>query len=146
MNLDKIIKIACAAGGAAIGFFKGVWNPMLTILAWCMVIDYASGLLVAFGGHSPKTNAGGISSAVGFRGLAKKAMILLVIGLAALIDQSTGNAVFMMAACTYYIANEGISILENAVLMGINVPDVLKKALEVMRESKSKEKEDLIDE
>lgn len=141
MSWDKIVKIFCTAAGAIVGWFTGIWSPMLTVLAWCMVMDYISGIMVAFGGKSPKTEAGGVSSAVGFVGLAKKAMILMVIGLAAMIDHATGNAVFQMAAVLYYVANEGISILENAVLMGVPVPEVLRNALEIMRESKNKEPE-----
>ena len=106
-------------------------------MAVCMVIDYITGLIVAACGKSPKTEAGGVSSAVGFRGLAKKAVILLVVLLAWLLDQATGNAVFQSAAVCYYIANGGISILENAVLIGVPVPEAMKNALEVMREHKA---------
>lgn len=131
---DKIVKAACALGGAIAGLFGG-WNQMLTVLACFMVIDYVSGLIVAFAGKSPKTSEGGVSSEIGFKGLLKKAVILLIVVLATLLDRITGDgAVFQMATVAYYIANEGISILENAVLMGIPVPRKLEDALEVLRE------------
>lgn len=134
---DRAVKAACAVGGALIGWLSGMWSEMCTLLAACMLIDYITGLIVAACGKSPKTAAGGVSSAVGFRGLAKKAVILLVVLLAWLLDQATGNAVFQSAAVCYYIANEGISILENAVLLGVPVPEALRNALEVMREHKA---------
>lgn len=134
---DKVIKGTCAVGGALIGWASGMWTQMCTVLAVCMVIDYITGLIVAACGKSPKTAEGGVSSAVGFRGLAKKAVILLVVLLAWLLDRATGNAVFQSAAVCYYIANEGISILENAVLIGVPVPEAMRNALEVMREKKS---------
>ena len=134
---DRAVKGACAVCGALIGWASGMWSEMCTLLAACMVIDYATGLIVAACGRSTKTAGGGVSSAVGFRGLAKKAVILLVVLLAWLLDRATQTAVFQSAAVCYYIANEGISILENAVLMGVPVPEALKNALEVMREKKS---------
>ena len=134
---DRAVKAACAVGGALIGCLSGMWSEMCSLLAVCMVIDYATGLIVAACGKSPKTAGGGVSSSVGFRGLAKKAVILLVVLLAWLLDLATGNAVFQSAAVCYYIANEGISILENAVLIGVPVPEALKNALEVMREHKT---------
>ncbi len=138
---DKVIKWVCAAGGAIAGFVCGMWTQMCTVLAVCMVIDYITGVIVAGCGKSPKTDGGGVSSAVGFHGLMKKAVILLVVLLAALLDLATGNAVFQSAAVFYYIANEGISILENAVLMGVPVPEAMRNALEVMREKESAKSE-----
>lgn len=133
---DIVTKWALAIAGGIAGFFMGVWTPLLTILTWCMALDILTGLIVAFTGNSPKTAGGGVSSAAIWEGVGKKIIIMAIVGLAALIDSATGNAVFMAAAATYYVANEGISILENAVLMGVPVPDALKMALEVMRDRK----------
>ena len=79
-----------------------------------MGIDYASGLIVAACGRSPKTEAGGLSSKAGFVGLARKGFIMLIVLLATLLDRAVGNQamVFQSAATCYYIANEGLSILE----------------------------------
>lgn len=140
---DKVIKGVCAVGGAIAGIFGG-WNTMLTLLAVAMAIDYMSGLIVAWTGKSPKSENGGVSSAVGFVGLAKKAFILLIVLLATLLDRAIGNEtmIFQMATAFYYFANEGISILENAALMGVPFPAKIKDALEELKEGKSAKTED----
>lgn len=138
--LDKIIKGACAVAGAIAGIF-GEWNALLTILAVCMVLDYISGLIVAAMGKSNKTEGGGIDSKAGFIGLAKKALIMLIVLLATVLDKALGTdrMVFQTAAACYYIANEGISIIENAGKIGVPVPGALKKALEQLRDKNDSE-------
>ena len=138
---DKIVKGLATLGGVILGFFGG-WNAMLTILACVMVVDYGTGLIVAGFGKSPKTANGGISSNIGFLGLAKKGFIILIVFLATLLDKAINNTtfVFQMATTAYYIANEGISILENAGLMGVPIPPIIKNALEAMKK-KGEEKE-----
>lgn len=135
MTWDKIVKALAGVAGAIAGLF-GEWNTMLTILVVVMAIDYVSGWIVALCGRSPKTEGGGLSSKVGFIGIAKKAFIMLLILLATMLDRAigTGAAVFQSSLVLYYIANEGLSILENAALMGVKFPDKLRKALETMRE------------
>ncbi|MBO7670738.1 MAG: phage holin family protein [Oscillospiraceae bacterium] len=139
MNWDKITKAVAAACGAAAGMLGG-WTMLLTILAWFMGIDYLTGLLVAWRGRSPKTEHGGVSSKVGFDGLIRKAFIMLVVLMATLLDRAIGNSasVFQTAATMYYIANEGISILENTSIMGVKYPAFILKALETMREKADK--------
>lgn len=131
---DKVLKTLAAIGGAIAGFF-GEWNTVLTVLVVAMAIDYVSGMIVAAAGKSPKTESGGLNSKVGFVGLAKKGMILLVVLTATLLDRAAGNAtsVFQMAASCFYIANEGVSILENATLIGLPVPVVVQKALDDLK-------------
>ena len=135
MSWDKIDKALAAVAGAIAGLF-GQWNTMLTILVVVMAIDYISGWIVAACGRSPKTEGGGLSSKVGFVGIAKKAFIMLLILLATMLDRAIGNGttVFQSSLVLYYIANEGLSILENAALLGVRFPDKLKRALETMRE------------
>lgn len=135
MSWDKIVKALAAVAGAIAGLF-GPWNTMLTILVVVMAIDYISGWIVAACGRSPKTEGGGLSSKVGFIGIAKKAFIMLLILLATMLDRAigTGTTVFQSSLVLYYIANEGLSILENAVLLGVRFPEKLKRALETMRE------------
>ena len=139
---DKIIKTICAIGGAIAGFFGG-WPPMLTILVMVMCIDYVSGVIVAASGRSPKSETGGLSSKAGFIGIAKKGFIMLIVLLATMLDHAIGDEamLFQGAAACYYIANEGLSILENAVLMDLPVPGVIKRALEELRDKNDKEKE-----
>ena len=137
MTWDKILKALAAVAGAICGLF-GEWTTMLTILVVVMAIDYISGVLVAACGKSPKTEAGGLSSKVGFIGIAKKGFIMLLVLLATMLDKAIGNEtmVFQTSLVFYYIANEGLSVLENAALMGLPFPEKLKKALETLREEK----------
>ena len=137
---DKIVKGLAAAGGAGLGWVGG-WNVMLTVLAVAMVVDYLTGLIVAACGKSQKTEGGGLSSKVGFVGLAKKGFILLIVLLATALDKAIGNQtmVFQMASAGYYIANEGLSVVENAALLGVPFPGGLKKALDELKQSGDEE-------
>lgn len=139
---DKVLKTLCAIGGAIAGLF-GQWPTMLTILVVVMCIDYVSGVIVAASGRSPKSESGGLSSKAGFIGIAKKGFIMLIVLLATMLDHAIGDEamLFQGAAACYYIANEGLSILENAVLMDLPVPGVIKRALEELRDKNDKEKE-----
>lgn len=139
MTWDKAVKILAAVAGFFAGLF-GEWTTMLTILVVVMTIDYISGWIVAASGKSPKTEGGGLSSKVGFIGIAKKGFIMLLVLLATMLDRAIGNDtfVFQSSLVLYYIANEGLSILENAALMGVRFPEKIKKALETMRESEDK--------
>ena len=98
-----------------------------------MGVDYLSGVGIALLGKSPKSAGGALSSKAGFAGLARKAMILAIILLAAVLDHLTGSAACTGAATMFYIVNESLSILENAVLLGVPVPQKLKQALDVAR-------------
>ncbi len=135
MTWDKIIKAAAAIGGAIAGLL-GEWNALLTILMVAMATDYITGLIVAACGRSPKTEGGKLSSTAGFIGLAKKAVILAVVLLATLLDRAIGtdSMMFQTAAVCYYIANEGLSILENAALLDVPIPKRLRAALEALRD------------
>lgn len=142
MSWDKIIKALAAVAGAVLGLF-GEWSNLHTILVVLMLTDYITGCVVAALGRSPKTESGGLSSKVGFVGLAKKGFIMAIVLLATMLDRALGNTslMFQSAALCYYIANEGLSILENAGLLGVPYPAKLRKALESLRE-KDKEDED----
>jgi len=134
---NKAVKALATVGGAIAGIF-GEWSVLMTILAAAMVLDYISGVLVAAFGKSLKSEGGHLDSKVGFIGLAKKALIIMIVLLATLLDKALGAEamVFQTATVCYYIANEGISVVENAGLMGLPVPDVVKRALEQMKEKK----------
>lgn len=135
MTWEKIVKTLAALAGAVAGLF-GEWSPLLTILVAVMSLDYVSGLIVAACGKSPKIEGGRLSSKAGFVGIARKALMLLLIGLATLVDRALGNSamVFQTSLAFYYIANEGLSILENAALLDVRFPEKIKRALESMRE------------
>lgn len=131
---DKVVKAAAAACGAVAGMFGG-FDTMLLVLVACMVIDYGTGLIVAAMGKSQKTQTGHLDSKVGFIGIGKKALILLVVLLAALLDRAMGNdaAIFRAMVIWFYVANEGLSILENLSLAGVPFPESIRNALEQLR-------------
>lgn len=138
---ETIIKVLAAIGGAVLGLLGG-WSPLLTALCVFMVVDYLTGILVGIRGLSPKTQNGKLSSKAGFQGLTRKAGIIVIVFMGALLDRAIGNGGAMFGSmCTcYFVANEGISIVENLVLLGVDVPDALKNALEIMQK-KSKDDE-----
>lgn len=127
---DKAVKMLAAMGGGIAGMLGG-WDPLIKVLAGMMIADYLSGLAVAAMGRSLKTEYGGLSSKVGAAGLARKGLMLLVVLVAALLDAAMGTdgSVCRDAACWFYIANEGISILENVGQAGAPYPERLKRLL-----------------
>ena len=135
----KITEALAAAGGAIVSFFVQM-PPLVWILIAVMTIDFITGLICGAMGKSNKTENGYIASNQAFIGLMKKALILLVVLLAALLDKAvaTGAGIafdaVMGATCLWFIASEGFSILENVALMGVPVPKILLKLLEVMKE------------
>ena len=134
----KILELLAAAGGAVASFFINM-PPLVWILIAVMTIDYVTGLICGAMGKSQKTETGYLASHAAFLGLLKKALILSVVLLAALLDQAVSNGAgiqfeaVMGATCLWFIASEGLSILENVASMGVPVPKILLKLLEVMR-------------
>ena len=127
---DKAVRGLAACGGAIAGMLGG-WDPLLRVLVTLMAADYLTGLLVALMGRSAKTEYGGLNSKVGAMGLARKGLMMVVVLVAALMDSvmGAGSAMCRDAACWFYIANEGISILENVGLAGAPYPAKLKELL-----------------
>lgn len=136
--MKKASEILAAIGGAIASFFVSM-PPLVWILIAVMSIDYLTGLITGAMGKSNKTENGYLESHAALKGLLKKSMIILVVLLAALLDQavSAGAGIqfeaVMGATCLWFIASEGLSILENVALMGVPVPKILLKLLEVMR-------------
>ena len=99
-----------------------------------MVLDYVTGVLYAF-------NSNQLNSEVGFKGLVKKLMILVVLIIGVMLDRilGTGNCVFRTLVCYFYIANEGISLLENVANIGIPIPNKIRNALEQLNKDDDKE-------
>ena len=136
---DKILQIPAAVGGAVISFFCGI-PPVMWVLVAVMSMDYITGLICGIMGVSDKTPHGHLASSEAFKGLMRKILIILVVLLAALLDKTvTMSAGIEFAAvtgatCLWFIASEGISVLENCIKMGIKVPAVLTRALELMKQ------------
>lgn len=109
--------------GGMFGYMYGEMNGLLATLIVVVVIDYITGLIKAAITHT-------LSSGVGFRGILKKMLIMLVVALAHLVDNCVGSGeTWRNIAIVFYISNEGLSILENCVVCGLPVPDKLKEIL-----------------
>lgn len=132
---DKLVKVLAAIGGAVAGVFGG-FDTMMIVLVAFMVIDYATGMLVAWMGKSIKTETGHLDSKVGFIGLCKKCLMLIFVLMAALLDRAMGTdaAIFRSMVIWFYIANEGLSVLENLALAGVPFPRRIRQALEQLRD------------
>ena len=137
--MKKITEILAAVGGGIASFFCGL-PPIMWVLIAVMTIDYITGIICGLAGKSAKTETGYLRSSAAFLGLMKKALILLVVLLAALLDRAVSESAgiqfeaVMGATCLWFIASEGFSILENVALMGVPVPGILLKLLEIMKE------------
>ncbi|MCI6023203.1 MAG: phage holin family protein [Candidatus Faecivivens sp.] len=126
-------------GGAVAAAFGG-WNAAMMTLIALMAVDYLTGLMVAGIFHkSPKSESGALESKAGWKGLCRKGVTLLVVLVAAQLDRAIGTGFIRDAAVIGYIANETLSIIENAGLMGVPVPNAVKKGIELL---KKKEDED----
>lgn len=107
---------------------------MLTILLAFVIIDYATGVIAA--GVEGKLN-----SNIGFKGILKKVMIFVIVAVAHLVDSAIGqNHIFRDAVIFFYLANELLSILENAGRTGLPIPDKLKSAVEILKNGKGENK------
>lgn len=133
-EMKDVILAALAAVGSAIAGALGGWDAALSTLLILMAIDYVTGVLVAAVWHkSAKTDSGGVSSAAGFKGLLRKMVILLVVWLGAEMDKVLGIDYVRTAVCLFYIANEGLSVLENTAIMGVPYPSFVKNMLDALR-------------
>lgn len=138
------IKIAILTGLGAVGAFLsslfGGWDSALTTLVIFMAIDYVTGLLVAgVFKKSSKTESGTLESRAGWKGLCRKGMTLLIVLIAARLDLAMGSNFIKDAVVIGYIANETLSIIENAGLMGLPIPTVITKAIDALQNDKERE-------
>ena len=132
--MKHIICGATGAIGAAVAWLFGGWTMALTTLLIFMGIDYITGVIVAGVFHkSGKSKTGSLSSIAGIKGLAKKGMILLFVLVAYRLDLQLSTTYIKDAVCIAFMANELLSIIENAGLMGVPIPSVIVKAVEVLK-------------
>ena len=133
MKNNIFITIVGTVGSLIASLFGG-WTEGLTTLLIFMGIDYVTGLLVAGVFHkSTKTESGALESRVGFKGLCRKGAILLFVLIGHRLDLAVGTSYIRDAVCIAFVANELISIVENAGLMGLPVPVVITKAIDVLK-------------
>lgn len=118
------LKYYLAIAGTGFTWLFGAWDIALIVLVVFMGLDYITGVLK---GYISKE----VSSSVGARGIAKKCMIFVMVIIGVLLDRLLGSEswVFRTIICYFYIANEGISILENCTVLGLPIPEAIKEAL-----------------
>jgi len=130
------IQLMFTAVGGWLGWFLGGCDGLLYALIAFVVIDYITGVMCAINYHS-------LSSEVGFRGICRKVLIFLLVGIANIMDVNvigTGS-VLRTAVIFFYISNEGVSLMENAAHLGLPVPEKIKVVLEQLHD-RAEDKED----
>ena len=118
------IQMAVAAIGGWLGYFLGGMDGLMIALIVFMALDYITGLMCAVIDKK-------LSSAVGFKGICKKVLIILLVGVAHIVDLhvvGTGSALRSAVVC-FYLSNEGVSLLENTAHLGLPIPEKLKEIL-----------------
>ena len=129
-NLKFIVSIL----GTVFTFLFGAWDTALIVLMCFMALDYLTGLVRAYINKK-------ISSDVGLKGIARKSLIFIVLIVSVLLDRllNTGTWVFRTLVCYFYIANEGISLLENCAGLGLPIPTKIKDALAQLKDGEKKD-------
>lgn len=138
-NIKTAVLAAIGTIGGGIAALFGGWTSAMTTLIIFMVIDYATGIIVAGVFHrSGKSKSGALESRAGFKGLCRKGMILLILLVACRLDLMLGTGYIKDCVCNAFVVNETLSIIENAGLMGVPIPQVLIKAIDVLKAKEEK--------
>ena len=131
------IQIAFTALGGWFGYFLGGIDGLLSALLVFVILDYLTGVMCAIADHT-------LSSAVGFRGICRKVLIFMLVGVAHILDTQvigTGSGLRSAVAC-FYLSNEAVSMLENAGHLGLPIPEKLKEILAQLHNKTVKETPD----
>ena len=138
MKANILYSVVGAVGGFISMAFGG-WSEALVTLIIFMSVDYITGLAVAgIFKKSKKSESGALESRAGFKGLCRKGVALLIVLVAVRLDIILHTSYIKDAVIIAFIANESISIIENAGLMGIPVPSVIARALDVLKKESEK--------
>jgi len=118
------IQVAVTALGGWFGYFVGGVDGFMTALIVLMVLDYVTGIMCAIVDKQ-------LSSSVGFKGLFKKMLIIMLVGVAHIVDMHVvgSNEALRSAVICFYLSNEGVSVMENASRLGLPIPEKLKAVL-----------------
>lgn len=134
-RIDVIFRTIAAVAGAIIGYLFGGWDVLIQVLLIFVIVDYVTGIIA--GGAN-----GELNSKIGFKGILKKVMIFIIVAVAHWVDIAVGSAtgeeiaIFRDATIFFYVANELLSIIENAGEMGIPIPEKLMNAVEILKGKK----------
>lgn len=133
-NVAKYFKTIVSILGTVFTWLFGAWDTALIVLITFMVLDYMTGVLRGYVNKE-------LSSDIGLKGIARKAVIFIVLIVAVSLDRllNTGTWLFRTLICYFYIANEGLSLIENAISLGVPVPNKLKEALAQLKDGEKKE-------
>ena len=138
----KVLSFIGIVGSLIASWFGGFDAALVTLLIF-MGIDYITGFVVAGVFHaSKKTENGALESRAGWKGLCRKGVTLLVVLVACRLDLIMGSNFIRDAVVIAFIANETISIIENAGLMGVPIPSVIVRAIEVLKQKSESEGEE----
>ncbi len=134
----SILKVYCCAAAGLVGNFIaklfGGWTEDMVTLIIFMAVDFIMGLIVAGVFHkSTKSQTGALNSHAGWIGLCKKGAVLLFVLVAYRLDMLLGADYIRTTTIIGFIANEALSIVENASLMGVPFPEVITKAIEILK-------------
>lgn len=132
----NVIQLVFTAIGGWLGWFLGGCDGLLYALIAFVAIDYITGVMCAVADHS-------LSSEVGFKGIARKVLIFLLVGIGHILDTQvigTGS-VLRTAVIFFYLSNEGVSLVENAAHLGLPVPEKLKAVLEQLHDRAEKDED-----
>ena len=136
-ELWSMVQLVFTAIGGWLGYFLGGCDGLIIALVIFVAVDYLTGVMCAIADKE-------LSSEVGFKGIAKKVLIFLLVGVANILDVDvigTGS-ILRTAVIFFYLSNEGISLLENAAHLGLPIPSKLKAALEQLHDRAEEKKED----
>ena len=127
------IQLIFAAIGGWLGYFLGGCDGLLYALIAFVVIDYITGVMCAISDHT-------LSSQVGFRGICRKVLIFMLVGIANVLDiyVLSSGSVLRTAVIFFYVSNEGVSLLENAAHLGLPIPEKIKVVLEQLHDRSEK--------
>ena len=140
--MKEILCTIIGFAGSVIASFFGGWDAGIATLLIFMVLDYVSGLIVAaVFKNSPKTDTGSLESKAGWKGLCRKCMTLIFVLVAYRLDLVIGTKYIRDTVIIAFIANETISLVENAGLMGVPLPAVITKAIDILQK-KTERKDD----
>lgn len=125
--------------GSGIAYALGGWDASVITLLIFMGIDFITGLIVGGIFHkSNKTKTGALESRAGWKGLSKKCITILFVVMAVRLDLLLGSNYIRDAVCIAFILNETLSIVENAGLMGVPIPKVIVKAIDILESQENK--------